>query len=629
MKYVLQFAFLFLFFLGANAQDMDSLKKVISSKKNDTLKILALSDINWIYSTTNPDESKPYLEKQLKIAKKTKNNKWISLAYNDQAIYWYRKGNYDSAIYYNEKALKLRLKLKDENLIASSYSKIGLIHSERGNFTEALLCQLKVLDSYEKLDLRFNKAITLNNISIIYEKLKNFKKSMDYAKRALALLDPEKEDYYVGQCYGNLGGAYYALKKYEKSLEYFEKALVIFKKYGDKSFEAGAENGLGMNMRSLKRNQEAYEHYKRAYDLSVEIKDQNSINLYATNLSIVLRTLGKYKEAEKYLLEALKNTDPKNEAQLLYTYRQLATIYGFLNKGTEVEYYLDKFADLKEKTFSAKSASEIANFETRYHTEITKRRLSENQRKLENRQFWLTTSLILIFFLIVVAFLVYRSQKNKRKQVELNKELEKTRLEKDFADEKIRIARELHDNIGSHLTFMISSLDNLAYIENPEKKLEKVGDLSNFGRLTMKDLRDTIWAMNHDGGSFEQLIARISELRSVLPSTLFVDIKSEVPNQQALNGLQLLNCYRIVQEFIQNTIKYANASEVKILFKEDSNFFTIEIGDNGSGFDLSTIHFGNGILNMKRRCEDLGGSFAIKSDSKGTYVTCTIPYNKN
>jgi signal transduction histidine kinase len=81
-----------------------------------------------------------------------------------------------------------------------------------------------------------------------------------------------------------------------------------------------------------------------------------------------------------------------------------------------------------------------------------------------------------------------------------------------------------------------------------------------------------------------------------------------------------------VQEFIQNTIKYADASEITIQIKDEHNKFLLHLSDNGQGFDLKEISYGNGILNMKRRCEDLNGNFEILSGMVGTQVFCEIPF---
>jgi len=68
-------------------------------------------------------------------------------------------------------------------------------------------------------------------------------------------------------------------------------------------------------------------------------------------------------------------------------------------------------------------------------------------------------------------------------------------------------------------------------------------------------------------------------------------------------------------------MKYANASIIKIDFSEDKKLITVEIKDDGEGFDPETTEMGNGILNMKNRINEIGGDIKIHSDStEGTSI---------
>lgn len=613
------------------------LKKMIQNAKHDTVKLFAYSELNWYYSDKNPQEAERFAREELKLARKIKHARWESQAYNDIGISKYRLGMLDSALHYYQRSLKIRNEIKDNALIVSSISKIGVIHQEMGNYNQALEFQLNalsILDTYENPKYL---AITLNNIGIIYEKLKNYPKMIRYLLQSIQIHKQNGDEYFLGKCYANLASAYKKTGDLNKSDDYLDKALDIFTKFGDKSSEAGVYNSMGMNLRARKKDQEALHYYFKAFQLSKEIQDNAGVRLYGHNISCALTDMKKYAEAEKYELASLQETEKTSVAQLMLCYRQLATIYGYLNQGKKVELFMNKYTSLKDSVFNVEFANQIGEMEVKFQTEKTKRELAEqkeqtaqNELKSESRKKWLLAIGGIAIFLLGTSVWIYRSQKlkriNQQREFELNKQLDKVNLEKSFADEKIRIARELHDNIGSHLTFMISSLDNLTYIQAMDKKLEKLADLSNFGRLTMKDLRDTIWAMNHEGGTVEHLIGRISELRSVLPNSLEVQIHSSLDVNRELNGLQLLNVYRIVQEFIQNTIKYAHASQIEVHFTPQASGFVVLLKDNGSGFDVYQADLGNGIGNMQRRCEDLGGKFSISSDQKGTIVSCEIPF---
>lgn len=512
---------------------------------------------------------------------------------------------------------------------AEALNKLALVESLLGDYKTSVQNYMKAVKIFENLH-KYDKVATIYSDLGYRIRYIDFNEGLSYFRKAIAIGEKHKIGGEMASIYNNYGELL-KKSKIDSALYYYSKSLAIARKHNILISIPFSLNKMA-EAYALKRDFKKAFHYLDQSD-SYRFKTQDSAGI-ADNIAYrgdIFYEIPEVDSAIFYYEKSLIIAKKTNYNSLeRFCLERLADLYQRKGDFKRAFTVFKHFKAMEDSVLNGNVKNEMANLQVKYDTEKTKRELAENEINLESRKRWLVISLSLLALLGVILAFVYRYQKAKRKNErdasELNKELEKTILEKDFADEKIRIARELHDNIGSHLTFMISSLDNLAYIENPEQKINKVADLSNFGRLTMKDLRDTIWAMNHDGGSFEQLIARVSELRSVLPSTLFVSINSNIENTKALNGLQMLNCYRIIQEFIQNTIKYAQASEIKIDFEDGIEEFTIEICDNGLGFDLTNINFGNGILNMKRRCEDLFGSFEIDSSETGTKVSCVIPF---
>jgi signal transduction histidine kinase len=86
-----------------------------------------------------------------------------------------------------------------------------------------------------------------------------------------------------------------------------------------------------------------------------------------------------------------------------------------------------------------------------------------------------------------------------------------------------------------------------------------------------------------------------------------------------------MNCYRTIQEAINNAIKYAEATEVVIEVKKIEDKIQIAIRDNGIGFDIHTVEKGNGLRNILKRVEDIGGNLIVDSTlNKGTAVIVNI-----
>ncbi|MFN5418127.1 MAG: histidine kinase [Flavobacteriia bacterium] len=549
----------------------------------------SLNNLDYVYLSNNLQHSQNLFLKNLAQAQKIKYALGEAASLNKLGTIESLLGDYKASVAYFMRSVKLYEKLKRFDKVATIYADIGY-RIRYIDYNEGLGYFRKAIQVGEKYHIGSEMSAIYNNYGETI-KNENIDSALFYYQKSLSIARKNNVVISIPFSLNKISEAYAKKRDFKKAFSYLNES--------DKYRFSGTDtSGIADNI--------AY----RA-DIFYEIPQVDSAMFYYEK-SLVLAKKTNYNSLERFCLE------------------RLADLYQRKGQFEKAFLTFKKFKAMEDSVLNGSVKNEMANLQVRYDSEKTKRELAENEIILENRKKWLLVSLVGISLLILVLFFVYRYQKakrkNERKELELNKELEKTILEKDFADEKIRIARELHDNIGSHLTFMISSLDNLAYVENPEKKLEKVADLSNFGRLTMKDLRDTIWAMNHDGGSFEQLIARVSELRAVLPSNLFVTILSNVHNEKPLTGLQLLNCYRIIQEFIQNTIKYAQADQIKVEFKDQNDSFQIEICDNGTGFDLNSINFGNGILNMKRRCEDLSGKFDIQTSTEGTKVVCLIPF---
>lgn len=383
--------------------EIDSLEKLLNKSIHDTLKLQILTDLNWAYINSDLEKAKIFAIKEIDIAKKINNDKWIAQGYNDLGISYYRLGLLDSALHYYKLSLQIREKLNNPDLMLSSYSKIGLIFYEKGNLTEALNYQLKALKLMEQQGNKKYIAMTLNNISQIYHKLKNYDKEIEYLNKSANLYNELNEEYAAASTWANLGNVYRIKGDLKKSYEFLNKAIVVFKKYDDKVALSGSYNQLGFNYRYDKKNNEALQHYFKAYELSKELNDRLGIALNAHNISCVYTDLGNYKLSEKYSLEALANTDEDNISQLSNTYRQLATIYGYLNQGKKAEEYLTKFIELKEKTFSEDFASKIAEMETLYESEKKELEISNLKNEQQIKDLIISKQKTRNIYLIIIA----------------------------------------------------------------------------------------------------------------------------------------------------------------------------------------------------------------------------------
>lgn len=208
------------------------------------------------------------------------------------------------------------------------------------------------------------------------------------------------------------------------------------------------------------------------------------------------------------------------------------------------------------------------------------------------------------------------------------KQKEKERLlEQQLVKERERISRELHDNLGTSLVTIIAQSDNIETKlrhHQPEEALKKVLELSDQSREAMNILRETIWAVQEGTHSFDSFLNRIRNFLQRTYAVANIQYTCEVSGSPGkdLSPEQTLHLFRCVQECTQNIIKHAAATRADYSFFAREKKLAISIKDNGTGFDTSNTHSGNGIYNIKNRVKELGGLCSIVSvASQGTIIT--------
>ncbi|MDP4662171.1 MAG: histidine kinase [Salibacteraceae bacterium] len=240
---------------------------------------------------------------------------------------------------------------------------------------------------------------------------------------------------------------------------------------------------------------------------------------------------------------------------------------------------------------------------------------------------WWFRLLILAAIIILVAASVryYSFVKFQRKLAELKT---KERILK----ERERISRDLHDSVGSQLTYMIGSLDNLAYKSESVLDSENMNELSDFARGTMQQLREAIWVINKDAISLYDFRLKLEDhcAKMLVNSaiewqvSLFGNVNYEIEPGTALH------IFRICQESIHNTVKHAQAKKMDIVIKANAeNSVELVIKDDGVGFDISERKMGHyGLDNINERVQEMGGKIAWKSErNKGTEISILLKVN--
>jgi signal transduction histidine kinase/ligand-binding sensor domain-containing protein len=198
------------------------------------------------------------------------------------------------------------------------------------------------------------------------------------------------------------------------------------------------------------------------------------------------------------------------------------------------------------------------------------------------------------------------------------------RLEQSLKVERLRnkIASDLHDEIGSSLTRISLYSDLLQTDPDQKERRNYLLTIRDLSREIVSTMSDIVWSIDNKNDSMGALIIRIRDSATELlyPKNIALDFfVTNVNESRLLDPILKQNIYLICKEALNNVVKHAEASRVKISLMGTSDSFTLCIEDNGLGYK-EEAHAGNGIRNMKRRAQAIEGEFSIEH-YKGTKIT--------
>jgi signal transduction histidine kinase len=190
-----------------------------------------------------------------------------------------------------------------------------------------------------------------------------------------------------------------------------------------------------------------------------------------------------------------------------------------------------------------------------------------------------------------------------------------------------RIARDLHDEIGSHLG-SISLMSELALRQADGPGRESLQDIHRLAREAAVSMRGIIWLVREPG---EPTLARLIEAMKQSAEALLPNVHWELTAPTAgMDRPAPLDFHRHVflflREALHNVSRHASAQNVNIDVTCTGEEFCLVIRDDGQGFDPNTASAGSGLANLRHRAEALGGKMELFSEpARGTRVTLHVP----
>lgn len=502
-------------------------------------------------------------------------------------------------------SLKIGKENKNYNLIYNNYITLGNSSAGLDNFTKAIEYYQKAIQVSSNLNLNSNhlafRLEPLNYISTIYQKQELYKNSVKFAIEGLKSNDIKINEPAL-YCYLTNNLAYSELKLgILKSPGPFFETLEIGNKIGSSPIQITSKTYLG-------------EYFLNNHDT-------NRASYYLVDASMQAHENSLF-ESELKILQLLWAVYPQKQAVYMKRYIELTDSLHKVERSNR-----NKFARIE--------------FETEEIT--TERNSLSAEKKNLILQRWLIAGTSILLIITILLWIKNKSQKVKTKMLRLEQEQQKSseqiyqlmldqhqKMEDGKSAEKQRISLDLHDGVMGRLSAvrlnLYASLFRVGAVEDSiiSTQLDEIQKVEKEIRNITHNLNKNIFSGNSD------FIEIVHELFERIKNHSEIQFKLEVSdgfNWELIQTFIKINLYRILQEALQNIIKYSNAKSVIIIIEKiDLNFIKVTITDNGQGFDTSKKAQGIGIENMKKRTKDLKGQFDIHSEIlKGTKISLIIP----
>jgi signal transduction histidine kinase len=202
-----------------------------------------------------------------------------------------------------------------------------------------------------------------------------------------------------------------------------------------------------------------------------------------------------------------------------------------------------------------------------------------------------------------------------------------------LAAERARIARDLHDDLGTALTGLALELDVIGRDPKPElPAVHRLGQTAQRTRALAERMREVVWSVNPRCDTVSSLASfleqQISQFLRADGIKVDLDFPEDIPSLP-IDGEARHQLALGVREALTNVVRHANATKVVLSLAIDKEWLLVTVKDNGRGLQANGKN-GDGLRNMNERLQSIGGTFHFSSEpGSGTTITFRVPLTKS
>ena len=560
---------------------------------------------------------------------------------------------------------------------------VAELFMQNTDFQRAIHYLIQALNLPKKSEISQQRMQVYNRLGDAFLKMHRYKRSRNYYFKALELADSLLDSSAMAMRFADIAKTFYFDEDPVQSMKYYVSATEAFLRLEKTDAVAAMYCNRGILLDYCELTEEAKTAFIKAMQCIQAKGDQSLKARIGRRLADCYSKSRNYILAKKILEESLRlDLNLGNTEQCIDDYLQLARIGMFTSNLSLSAHYLDLADKLNQKLKSLRCFADLAqlrsdyferigddrqslshlqdfavakdslfvqlkrrgnarrvtrfSFEMQllkdsvkiadYHYEkndaIQKQNYEIENQKLNRISYFLGLMVIVFFAWLLAALYRDRSQRSKNER-----EMMALQNKDKLLNERIRIADEMHDDLGADLSNLLMKIHRTER-QSPDEKKEDFGVMKSYTGTLIQNVDQIIWSLNSNRDSMADMMSFISRYFEAVADKhgirAIIGVPIDVPKINLTPRVRR-DIFLAVKEALQNAIQHAEATNLELNFEFNFPMLKISLIDNGRGYDTKAAKWGFGLNYLKKLIDRSSGKLKIHSASgTGTLVEMTF-----
>lgn len=577
------------FFLIAQTNIIDSLRKEWSNKTIDTLELNQLIIFSDKISQSDFDQAIEIAKYGLDLAQKEGHSSWKADFNYQLGNFYQSKSSYDTAKIYLDQATAAYRQQSNLSKAAKSMVLKGKVLTDEANFLAATESLMTAISLYESIEDKEGIAYTYIELSDVFFYQERYAEGAVYGEKAVEMLKSINNKELLALAYQSSADNYMGELDFEKALRYMNEALAIIKTLDVHPIRIGSiNNSRGNAFKKLERYEEALEAYYESLRIVEELQHPGGLSATLGNIGEIYMLRGDYEKALPINERSVEIAEQYGfHANLFENLCDMTIIHKELGNYQEALDYSERTRHIQDSTLSAEKDEIAQELALQYETKEKEELITAQKSQLGQQRMIQLFAFGFVGILGILLFQMYRNSKQKQK---IYSQLESTnsKLAKKNQENEL-LLKEIHHRVKNNLQ-VISSLLSLQSSQVKDKTtLEAMRESRNRVRSMALIHQKLYQRENLAGVEMRDYFKTLS--KGVLTS---FGIKSDqIAIKTEMEELEMDVDYAIpigliVNELLTNSMKYAfpkqEKGEISISLKENADHqLKLVVADSGVG----------------------------------------------